>query len=138
MVIKNKKAWLKVVEAFIAILIIIGTILYIMNTFAPKKDISESVYEKERYILDSITKEELLRAKILNAPIDSSDTTVDLTIKNMIPNAWDFETKICDLNSICESIKSPRDRDIYVSEIVVSSNTQKYEPRKIRLFVWMK
>ena len=43
----NKKAWLRIVEAFLAILIILSTILIIISRQDNNADISEEVYEKQ-------------------------------------------------------------------------------------------
>lgn len=129
---KDKKAWLKVMEAVIAILIIIGAVVFIMAGSAPKKDISSIAYEKEKYILDLISKNYSLRSDILN----NNNLNVNNTIIKMIPLSWDFETRICGIDDLCEGLRTPIDREIYASEIVVTSVNTKYEPKKIRMFVW--
>ena len=53
---KDIKAWLRIVEAFIAILIIIGVVLTILSKQSPGANISESVYEKQINILNIISK----------------------------------------------------------------------------------
>ena len=130
----NKGGWLKVLEAVIAITLLIGVLLYIMSTTAPSKDISNVVYEKEKYILDTISKNDLLRNDIVN----NNTMNVNNTIEKMIPATWDFETKICPLDSICSGNRVPFDKDVYSSEIVVTTNDTIYNPQKIRLFVWEK
>jgi phosphatidylethanolamine-binding protein (PEBP) family uncharacterized protein len=128
----NKRGWLKVLEAVIAIAILIGVLLYIMTTSAPKKDMSTTAYEKEKYILDTISKNDTLRSDI----IDSDNYKVNLTIEKMIPNTWGYETRICELAEICNGINIPLDKDVYAAEIVVTSTDNQYTPKKLRLFVW--
>ena len=134
----NKKAWLRIVEAFIAVLIILGVILYIMSISSPKNDISPAVYEKEKYILDFVSKNEQLRERVLTTPLDDSSPVINNAIKEMISSSWDFETKVCSLDSVCGSVRAPGDREIYSSEIVVTSSNNRYELRKLRLFIWEK
>jgi hypothetical protein len=130
----NKKAWLRILEAVIAITLIVGAIIYIMSTNAPKKDISSSVYEKEKYILELISNNNTLRGDI----ISSKYQNVNSTIRSLIPPTWDFDTNICTLDNMCNKLSIPIEKDVYASEIVISSNETKYDPKKLRLFVWMK
>jgi len=131
---KDKKAWLKILEAVIAILIIIGAVVYIISSNAPSKDISSLAYEKEKYILNTIGKDSDLRSKIIAG--DNRD--VNSSIQNLIPLSWGFQTNICDIKDICESANAPNDRDIYVSEVVITSDLNEYSPKKLRLFIWEK
>jgi hypothetical protein len=130
----NKKAWLRILEAVIAITLIVGTIIYIMSTNAPRKDISSSVYEKEKYILELISNNNTLRGDI----ISNKYYNVNSTVRSLIPATWDFDTKICTLEDICNKLDIPIEKDIYASEVVVASNETKYDPKKLRLFIWMK
>ncbi len=134
---KDKKAWLKVVEAVIAILIVLSAILYVTISYAPKKDISTVAYDKEKYILNAISKDENLREKILS----NDNTEINAFTNKLIPSSWGFETRICDINDICEGLSIPPDKEVYASEIVITSYVgavSKYDPKKLRMFVWVK
>lgn len=130
----NKFGWLKVLEAVIAITLLIGVLLYIMSTSAPVKDISAVANEKETYILDTISKDNVLRSDI----VAGNNEKVNLTVAKMLPASWDFETRICNLTDICNSIsgRMPFDKDVYANEVVISSTDTKYSPKKLRLFIW--
>lgn len=132
---KDKKGWLKILEAVIAVLIIIAAVVYILSSSVPKRDITAVAYEKEKYILNTISKDDNLRSKI----IADDNNDVDIFIKKMIPLSWDFETKICGIEDICEStLKVPNDKDVYASEVVITSDLSIYSPKKLRLFIWKK
>jgi len=131
----DKKGWLKVLEAVIAITLLIGVLVYIMSINAPKKDISGDVYEKEKFILDTVSKNDSLRNDIMA----NNTYNINSTVVKMIPTTWDFETKICELDSICSGdSRMPLNQDVFSSEIVVTTNKTSYNPRKLRLFVWGK
>lgn len=130
----GKKAWVRIVEATIASLIIIGFILVMMSrqqTTTP--NISDEIYEKQRSILDVISKNESLRDAILM----NDKTAVNSAIEKRIPSSWGFTTNICELNMVCSG-DVPYDREVYATEIVISSTLTKYDPKKLRFFVWMK
>jgi hypothetical protein len=130
----NKKGWLKVLEAVIAITLIIGFLLYMIVNNSPGRDITGDINQREQYILNSVSKNDALRADILNG----LNTNVNSYIAGMISPSWNFTTNICDLNQICNQGTRPNDRDIYVNEIVISSTNANYGPKKLRLFVWVK
>lgn len=128
----NKKAWLRIFEALIAVLIIFGTVLVMMSREDIKVD-TNKVYEKQRQILDIIVEDNELREKIIN----NQNEDVNNAISKLIPLTWNFTTNICGIDEICNS-GTPNDREVYVIEKLVTSTLTKYEPKKIRFFVWMK
>ena len=129
---KDRKAWLRIIEAFLAIMIIAGAILIITIRQKPQIDISEEVYEKQRQVLKIISENEVLRNNILI----ENNIMVDNTIQGLIPGAWNFSTNICDINLICPNPVSVIEREIYSTEIIITSNLTKYSPKKLRFFVW--
>jgi hypothetical protein len=132
----NKKGWMKVLEAVIAISLLIGVLLYIISTTGVRKDVSYLVYDKEKYILETVSKNDTFRTDILNL----DNTNVNKFINKTLAVNWNFETRICTLDNICSANNPipPPDRNVYSSEIVISSADTKYDPRKFKLFVWVK
>lgn len=132
---KNKQAWLRIVEVLIAILIITGSLLLIYsNQDRNNSGISEDeVYRIQTQILDVISKNETLRQKI----IEGDTTIINQRIEKMIPNSWNFTTNICNINDICNA-NTPNDKNIYSTEVLVTSTLNDYNPKKLRFFVWIK
>jgi len=129
----DKKAWLRIVEAFFAILIVTGAILVILQRQGSSADISEVVYERQRQVLDIVSKNESLRDSIL-----IEDTlTVDNAISQMIPGSWNYSTNICDISLICSNPVEVYDKDVYSTEVVITSNLTQYSPKKLSFFVWV-
>lgn len=131
---KDIKAWLRIVEAFIAILIVIGVVLVVLSKQSPGANISERVYEKQRNILNIISKNESLRGFVLAG----NNAQVNNVIDNMVPASWNYTTEICELDSICNSALTPNDKEVYTTEVVITSTLTQYSPKKLRFFVWMK
>ena len=133
---KNKKAWIRIVEAIIAIMVIMAGILYI-NSKQPSKDISDDVYEKQRQILEIIANNESMRTEII---LNEAGLANGFILKN-IPSSWGFATNICNVDQVCTPEETPNDRDIYTSEIIISSNLTDYpdkKTKKLMFFVWSK
>ncbi|MEK6936268.1 MAG: hypothetical protein AABW67_05765 [Nanoarchaeota archaeon] len=130
----DRKAWIRIVEVLIAILIITGAVLVTLSKQDNKKDISNEVYQTQRDVLEIISKNESLRNEI----ISGQNTQVNNTILKMIPATWNFDAQICNLNDICNSDSTPLDKEVYVSEVMITTNLTQYKPQKLRFFVWMK
>ncbi|HRZ86052.1 MAG TPA: hypothetical protein P5277_04730, partial [Candidatus Paceibacterota bacterium] len=93
-----------------------------------------------------------LRAAVLGGSSDDSSPdainnriTINNTINDLIeklsPGDYTFLFKICDLDDICGldfSSKYYTENEIYVKERSISSTLNKYNPKKIRIFMWLK
>jgi len=130
----NRKAWLRILEAFLAVVIVLSAVLIIMVKQKPKTDISEEVYETQRQVLDIISKNDSLRNNILM----QDNTKINSLISNLIPGNWNYSTNICNISLICPNPVQVYETEVYTTEIIVTSNLTKYSPKKLRFFVWAK
>ncbi len=140
----NKRAWIKIVEAFIAILLVAGVLLVVINRgYVGRDDISEQVYEVQTSILREIELDSGLRAEIL----DASETldggwkvpeAVNETIENRLPDYLTCTSKICELDVICEADDVPLDKNIYAQPVAIATETEAENPefRQLKLFCW--
>lgn len=131
--INNKRGWLKIVEAVIAILIVFGAVLYIVSKQDYSNYSSDSIYQKQQEILGIIAKNDTLRGMVINEDTNG----VEGAIGSMIPVSWNYSTCICNITLLC-SPNTPHDKEVYVEEAVITSTLQTYSPKKLRFFVWMK
>ena len=127
----NKKGWIRIAEAFLAIMIILGAMVFIMARQPASTDTGSSVYDTEVHILDIISHNDSLRTDILSGKNDRINSTVAL----MIPNNLDFTTIVCNLNDICNP-NSPLDKEVYSRDVLITSNLTYYNVKKLRLSVW--
>ncbi|MBU4070094.1 MAG: hypothetical protein KJ646_03880 [Nanoarchaeota archaeon] len=141
----DKRAWVKIVEAFVAIMFIAMILLVLVNKGGFKRnDNAERIYEIELSILREIQTNTELRADVLaveSTPVMWDDPDFPLSIKNKIlsrlPNYLDCEAKICALNETC-SLEKAIKQDIYAQAIAITVNvgTDPFNPRQLRLFCW--
>lgn len=129
----NKKAWLRIVEAFLAILIVISAVLIIVSKTQTRVDISGDVNYKQRQVLDIVAKDDNLRERV----IQGDSEYLNSRISSIIPQNWNFTTKICSIEDICNA-DTPLDREVYVSQIIITSSVNEYNPKKVKFFVWAK
>ena len=153
---KNKKGFIRIIEAIFAILVIMSAALILVSNSVQTSDISEEVHEKQRYILEVIANNEAMRQQILGGDttiadtvmetfeqksLDKSDLSGDTTladefVSKNIPPSWDFSLCVANIDDICNT--SPADdRDIYVSEAIISASKTTYTTsKKLRFFIW--
>jgi len=138
----NKKGFMSILEATIAIGLIIGMVFFILQ----ERDLSEEesfkqIYSDELSILRYVQANETLRASILNVTAstywdNSSFPAITKTgISAKIPSYLECKTKICPINEAC-SIEGYIEKDVYVQSAFISANATTYSPKEIRLFCW--
>lgn len=131
MTVKNKKGWIRIAEAAIAIMLLASVILVVIERQAEKQDVGEIMYEIQHNILDESSKNDTIR----NAVLSGDTVPVDLFIREKLPAGMNFTTKICNPADVCDS--DLLGKEIYVDDIIISSTLQQYQPKKLRFFVWV-
>ena len=141
--LKNKSGLIRIIEAFAMILIITGILLTVLNKgYISKSDNSEKIYEIEQAILREIQLNNSLRNEILaleDLPIEWEN--FPLNVKNEIiseaPINFECDAQICNLNDLC-SLNKEIEKEIYVQKTIITANLEKYSPRKLKIFCWVK
>jgi hypothetical protein len=133
---KNKKAWLKIVEAIFAIMIVGGIALIILSNGNRTNETADIVHEKQNQILNMISKNDSLRDIILNPTSEKEENPkIKEKILLIAPNNWEFKTKICNINGNCTTAGISPDKEVYVKEVVIYSIPNS---TKLRFWVWIK
>ena len=149
---KNKKAWIKIVEAVIALLLIIGVILIIMNQgYFNREDIPPNIYKMQNEILREIQTNQEYRKIILDLdkhdlPIEWEDFNETNRLKDIkdyinlrVPGNLKCEAKICLLEERClltpEREKEIK-KEIYSQATGITATLEKIEYLQLKLFCW--
>jgi hypothetical protein len=144
---KNKKGWIMIVEAFVAILLIGAVLVVILNQQNSKtNDPTSSVGNYENYILRTIELNDSMRGELIN--IDNSNlpvnwstsnfpSDIEKTITNLTLNSLVCQAQICLTNDTCK-FESKVDKDVYVQSIFITATDSNYNPRQLKLFCWTK
>jgi hypothetical protein len=146
-IFNNRRAWIKIVEAFIAVLLIAGVLLIVISQgYIKTGDISSQVYDSQISILREIQLNENLRDLILNAegtlPIewDNFPPQIKQEVNQKIPDYLECTGKICEADKECYIEEQPK-KDVYAQSIVITT-TLKTDPekqlRRLKLFCWKK
>lgn len=143
---KNKRGWIKVTEAVIAILLLIAIILVALKEDIPQNETKEQeIHNAQRAILREIQLTESLRDEIIGT--DDEVEWADLPagtkskIEDETPVTLDCVAKICSPSDECilpDGIapESTDEENIYVETVMITTNTETYKPRVVKLFCW--
>jgi len=139
---KNKRGWIRIVEALVAILLIAGFLVLILDSqTGEEKDISQRIYSSESAILREIQLNNTFRTYILGVgntvvEFENFDPLLQSHINKRIPEYLSCKSKICDFatDSICDITSS--EKNIYVKSIMIAGNFDTYSPKLIKLFCW--
>lgn len=133
---KNKRGWLRILEATMAIMLVSGVLLVMNSRGVNKVDISERVYSLQREVLMDIALETMLRQYVLDDNQGALNEFADIKI----PSAFSFRVRLCPLGDPCKlnvtDVRDTRGKDVYVQDIVIAGEYDEYDPKKVRLFVW--
>ena len=144
----NKRGWLRIVEAFVSILIVFGTVMTISMTNRDSGD--GSLCTTLTPLLEEIAQKEDLRVAVLNDDPIAIDTFLKERIKNP---SIEPEVRICKAcidgvactpeENLCTHSQSGIDYDeICAGERVISDsatvagNNQPFEPKKLKIFLF--
>jgi hypothetical protein len=139
---RNKRGWIRILEATIAVMVIAGVLLVVYSGEVEESTArQDSIFILQKQILNQISHKDDFRALVLESSGES--TELDNYAREVLGNSLNFSLRICDLTtpaSACnmnsDDFISVMDREIYVEEIIISGNYATYNPKVVRLFVW--
>ena len=134
----NKRGIFRIIEAVLGAIIVIGFLLFIM---ANKIQNGRNFETEAKGILDEIAKNETLRSKILLNETGIKTQLENFTRARINNPAINLSIEICELEDTCffGGVYPGDVTEVYVSERVISTDSTivDYNPKKIKLFLWM-
>lgn len=146
---RNRRGWIEIVEAFIAILLIASVILIVINKQTANADISEKIYDAQISILREIQTNDSLRADIASVgegllPLSWGAEGFPASIVNKIiertPTYLECAATICVINTPCVlgAVSGSENKNIYSQSVVISSTIGGLVYRQLNIFCWTK
>ncbi|NCN51471.1 hypothetical protein GW931_00465 [archaeon] len=135
----NKKGFIKVVEAFLAILMLLGIIFLVVQSNNVNDKQRTFIEKKEQEILMNIQVNNTLRQLILEETefdIDSENDTFIPELKPYVNGTVlgaECFLKICLIDDTC-NLNKEIDNSVYIKEVLITSSLDLYNPRKLRIF----
>lgn len=131
---RNKHGWIRIVEAFVAVLIIAGVVLVLLDEGRIKKnDNSEEIYKIEESILSDIQNDNAIRSSVLSLDL----TAVSNRVNYLKPSFLDCTTKICSIEETCE-FGVVLEENIYSRDVIITTNQTDFSPKKVKIFCYRK
>lgn len=128
----NRRGWLRIVEASIAVVIILSVLftLYSKSSASNEPDLSI----RAREVLDEIAINNTIRAATLANDVQGY-ALVNASIASRLSSDVLFEVRICDLTDVCgKSTYTPG--NVYAAERIIGATLDQEQSKKIRLFIW--
>jgi len=153
----KKGGWLKIVEAFFAILIIVGVVLFLIGQgyIGGGGGTSEKVYQVENSILREIQLNDGFRNQILKADEIYQKSCDDVTspdckwvtpsevaehIENRLPSFLECNSLICGPDRACGvEVSDAGNEEVYAQSVLITATLDEgFKPRKLKLACWEK
>jgi len=138
---KNKKGWIRIAEAFIAVLLVIGIAIIVVGGGIQIEGTSEKVHDIEISILREIQLNNTLRSEILGTSGIIKWKDFPLETKNKIQNKmvnWlECVAQICLPENPC-LLEGESEKSIYAQSVLITSTLDIFNPRQLKLFCWEK
>ena len=144
---KNKKAWLRIVESFTTILLIATVLLIILNkTTLSEAEKSELILDREYAILREVQLNNTLRNSTVTANVNgkiiwenfNETNGLDL-LKDMIaarvPRQLICNAQLCELSDECTFEKTIKG-SIFARSSIITATIEVYSPKRLKLFCW--
>ena len=146
---KNKNAWLRIVESFTTILLIAMVLLIILNkTSISESEKAEQISDREYAILREVQLNNTLRISIVEWDManedkiiweDFSDINGLIPLKEMItaraPKQLICEAQLCKLSNECV-FETYVEGSIFTRSAFFSATNVEYNPKRLKLFCW--
>jgi len=135
---QNKKAFLRIVEAFISIILVMGVLLVVLSrqpNFQPTQE--EELQRIQRSILDQAIQDPEIRAEVLTGS-ESAIVSIKQIVGKLLPEGYSYDIKTCDLGTLEEicSLDYYVAEEVFVEETIISSSLTNYQPTIVKLFFW--
>jgi len=140
MVIKNKKGWIRIVEALVAILLIVGFLTLIINKGEQKSNLNSRIGLSENSILREIQINSTYRNYILGTSgtveFEDLDSNLNAQIISRTPEYLNCVGQICEFDNDCDYVENSG-KDIYGKSVFIGANSEVYSPKQLKLFCWL-
>lgn len=149
---RNKRGWIRIIEAFIAVVLIASVILIIYQRQVYKPNRDDEIKKIGRGILEDFERTEEMRGVVLALKQNETEDEKGLKpyteeyvldprilgfMNERVPLRLAFEVKVCAPSFICSQNEYVK-KTVYVDEIIISSTLESYGPRKVKLYLWEK
>lgn len=140
----NKRAWVKIVEASFAIILIASVIIFVINNYYEPQNISKEIYVFEEGVLNGIKINSTLRTDVLKigeADLPANQTYIEanspLLANYLVPPPYlTCEFVICLPGYLC-GIDKKTDKELFGKSTILAAEGDYTDSRVLNLFCWI-
>jgi len=135
----SKKGWIRIVEAVISVLLLLGFIMIVLQQNTQKPELSESIYKIQHQVLREVANNYTLRNEVINYDTTKSiNSTYNFIANRLKPFPLSFGLGVCPAEQTCPCEGCPSNKEIFADEIIISTNLSAYIPKKLVMYSWVK
>jgi hypothetical protein len=144
---KNKKGWLRIVECFVTIILVVAVVLAVVSRLQKNETgLEEQIYDREQILLRGLELNDTIREEVLGLSVGEDGISSDQAgfpedirarINSETPNYLECKVKICNLDKcILESYpaKSSYAKTVLITVMTTSAS---FNPRQLKIFCWI-
>jgi hypothetical protein len=134
LMLKNKRSWLRILEAVIAVLIVLSFVLLIYSRQNSATNREEAINQWMTHIKDYLSKDDAVRNSVLANDIGP----INVKLREILPAWLNFSSRICSAEEICSNPAGFPSASVIPGEIVIFANLT-YHPENasiLKIFLW--
>lgn len=128
---KQKKGWTKILEVFVAIVLLASILSLILQDQNQETNNFERIYKKQNTAYQIIQNNNSLRSDVLSG---KATKEINSTINNTLAE-MDCKAKICPIKKDC-NINIDKQQESYAQETILYANETHYKPKKLKSVCW--
>lgn len=142
----NKRGWIRIVEASISILIILGVLLVLVNV--NKIRIEEDLTPRLSPLLAEMAENLTIREMVINYnPVLAEDNGINMEILSQfysfldtrIGRNFEYKVRVCQPDKICALDYYPDTGNVYAADRLFSTTLNSdFTPKRVKIFLWLK
>ncbi|OYT40922.1 hypothetical protein B6U80_02240 [Candidatus Pacearchaeota archaeon ex4484_26] len=140
----NKKGWIRILEAGIAIMLLLGFVYFVtLPTYVKKTSFEKEVYKSVSSILDEIERNQTFREIILiaNSALEKDQSLENFVAYRLAEKQLNGKIKICSIDEICTLTQAEKKeaagKDIFVRERIIAGLPEKdLINKKVAIHAW--
>ena len=137
--VMNKKGYMKILEAVIAIVILILFVtVIIIEQQEDKLKVPQDIYLLQGAVTNLIKEDESIRQNVILGDVVAVKLAIDSA--DFIPTSnYAYELTLCNVAAVCADIESlglPTDKEVYAENFIISSTLQQRQETLVGFYLW--
>jgi len=134
----NKRGWIMIIEAVIAVLILFSFVFIAMAKQSQEAKALEArpeFYNIAQILANRAEENDKLRGYVIEGDIDKLNDSLQEDIVQINPRL-EMDVDVVAITENCEY--DLVEKEIYVADAIIATDTETFEPKKLCVFVWEK